>query len=103
MSGLFVQIVVAPIPILFYGFDLVLWPTCWLIWRRKWRLPMLRTTFFLELLCQIVLYCFAVFSRGLLEHQYYWYLYMMLANLAFMPLFIGAAVCDYFTTKRPVV
>ena len=90
------HIVIAPFAILLYGSGLLIWPICALRWRKKRRTPSLRWVFFSELACLLVLYGFATFSREILEHGYYWLVLMILANIAFTLIAIGAAVYDYF-------
>ncbi len=87
--------------ILVYASGLLVWPVCLLLWRKKRR----RTTasrwvFLAEVFCQLVLVAFFVFSDGILEHQYYWLFLMMMVNLGFTPLAIGAALYDYGSDSK---
>jgi hypothetical protein len=80
---------------LLYGSGLLFWPICALVWRRKRRTRALRVVFFFELTCLLVLAGFAAFSRGILAHGYSWLMLMILVNIVFTPLAIGAAIYDY--------
>ena len=80
-----------------HGSGLLIWPSCALVWRRKRRTPALGWVFIVELGCQLVLGGFAAFFPGLLEHEYYWLALMIVANLVFTLLAIGAACRDYFS------
>jgi hypothetical protein len=97
------DLALAPVAALFYGSGLLVWPVCALLWRKKRRTRALRWVFFSELVCLLVLYGFAAFSRGILEHGYYWLLLMILANIVFTPLAIGAAVYDYIRGETHAV
>ena len=48
-----------------------------------------------QLVCVLALIGFVVFSYGLLEHQYYWLMIMIVLNIVFTPLAVGAALYDY--------
>jgi 4-amino-4-deoxy-L-arabinose transferase-like glycosyltransferase len=79
-----------------YVGGLLVWPLCAVFWRRtKRRARALRWVFFGQLFSLLVLIGFFVFSSGLLEHQYYWLIYIILLNILFAPLEIGAAIYDY--------
>lgn len=90
------DIALAPLAILLYGSGLLIWPVCALLWRKKRRTRALRWVFFSELFCLLVLYGFATFSNGILEHGYYWLVLMIVANVGFTPIALGAAIYDYF-------
>jgi hypothetical protein len=90
------DLAVAPLAILLYGSGLLIWPVCALLWRKKRRTLALRWVSLSELIGLLVLYGFASFSRGILEHGYYWLVLMILANIVFTPLAMGAAIYDYF-------
>jgi hypothetical protein len=83
--------------VLLYASGLLIWPTCALLWRGTGRRTRaLMCVFFGQLLLLLALVAFFIFSNGLLEHQYYWLLLMIMLNLGFTPLAIGAACYDYF-------
>src|SRR4051812_15249354 len=94
--------IVVPLAILLYGSSLLIWPACAVLWRKKRRTRASRLVFFSEAVCQLLLGGFACFSRGILEHGYYWLLLMMLANVVSIPLAIGAAIYDYSRGRTPV-
>src|SRR5204863_9146792 len=82
--------------ILLYASGLFVWPVCLLLWRKKGRRTRAsRWVFVAEVFCQLVLVGFFVFSHGILEHQYYWLILMIMVNLGFTPLALGAAIYDY--------
>lgn len=86
--------------VLFYGSGLLVWPICALLWRKKRvRTTALKWVFFSELLCLSVLYGFACFSQGLLEHGYYWFFVMIIVNLLFIPIALLAVAVDYGRIK----
>jgi hypothetical protein len=81
---------------LFYSSGLLVWPICALVWRRrKSRTRALPWVFFIELAGLLVLMGFCMFSHGILEHGYYWCVYMMFLNIAFTPFALGAALYDH--------
>jgi hypothetical protein len=43
----------------------------------------------------VILVSFGLFSRGILEHQYYWLILMIVVNVVFTPAAIAAAIYDY--------
>lgn len=86
---------------LFYVSGLLIWPVCAFLWRKKRRTPASRWVFIAAVVCQLVLVGFFVFSRGLLEHQYYWLVLSLLANIGFTVLAIAAALYDYGSFRRP--
>jgi hypothetical protein len=94
------DIAFAPLAILLYGSGLLVWPVCALLWRKKRRTRALRWVFLSELLCLLVLFGFAAFSRGILEHGYSWLILMIVANIAFTPLAMGGACYDYFRARK---
>src|SRR5690349_20278222 len=96
------DIALAPLAILLCGSGLLVWPTCALLWRKKRRTRALRWFFFSELLCQLVLAGFAVIPYRILEHGYYWLILMIMTNIVFTPLAIGAAFYDYFRGENHV-
>ena len=95
------DIALAPLAILLYGSGLMVWPLCALFWRKTDRRSRaLKWVFFAQLLLLLALIGFFVFSNGLLEHQYYWLILMIMLNLAFTPLAIGAAIYDFVSASR---
>jgi hypothetical protein len=87
----------------FYLSGLLVWPVCSFVWRRKKRRARaLRWVFVGQLLCLLVLVGFFVFSDGLLEHQYYWLIYIIILNIVFTPLAFVAALFDYAHSDAPV-
>jgi hypothetical protein len=81
--------------VLGYGSGFLVWPVCAFLWRKKRRQArLLRWFFFGELAAQLTVAGFFVFSRGILEHQYYWCVVSMLANIVFTPFMILAALYD---------
>ena len=86
--------------ILLYSSGLLVWPCCWLLWRNeKRRTVALQWVFLGELGCQLVLLGFLMFSHGLLAQAYSWLFLMILVNLLFTPLAIGAAIYDYISAS----
>jgi len=80
----------------FYLSGLLVWPVCSFLWRRrKRRARVLRWVFFGQLVFLLTLVGFFVFSYGLLEHQYYWLVLMIMQNILFTPFAVGAALYDY--------
>lgn len=95
------EVLIEIIGVLGYASGLLVWPVCLMAWRRKRR----RTTalcwmFIAEIICQLVLIGFFVFSHGMLEHQYYWLMLMIMVNLGFTPLALAAALYDYGRDSR---
>jgi hypothetical protein len=86
---------IALIGALLYGSGLLFWPVCAFLWHRKRRTRALRLVFFCEFTCLLVLAGFAAFSHGILAHGYSWLMLMILANIIFTLLAIGAAIFDY--------
>ena len=79
-----------------YFSGLLVWPVCVLLWRKKKRRTRaLRWVFLCQLVCDLVLAGFFVFSRGLMEHQYGWLFVMLLVNAVFTPAALIAAFYDY--------
>src|SRR5436305_11594804 len=89
------DIALLPLAILLYGSGLLVCPACALAWRRPRRMRALPLVFFLELLCLLIHYGFMCFSRGMLEHGYYWLVLLILANILLTLLAIGAGVFDF--------
>jgi len=95
------HVLIGVLGVLLYASGLLVWPVCLIVWRkRRRRTPVLRWTFIAEVLCQFVLVGFSVFSHGLLEHQYYWFMIMIMVNLGFTPLALGAAFLDYASDRQ---
>jgi hypothetical protein len=79
-----------------YVSGLLVWPVCSLLWRRrKRRARVLRWVSFGQFVFLLVLVGFFVFSYGLLEHQYYWLVLMIMLNILFTPFAVVAALYDY--------
>jgi len=55
--------------------------------------------FFANLICQLILIGFLVFSHGLIQHQYGWCILMLLANGFFTLLSLVAAARDYAASE----
>ena len=88
-----VGVIVLGVPAYLSG--LLLWPAYAILWRkRNWRARVLRWVSFSHLALLVVLIGFSLFSRGLLEHQYYWFAMMILLNLLFTPFAFAAANFD---------
>lgn len=82
------------VPLYFSGF--FFWPACaWSLRKSGCRTRALRWVFLSQLSLLLVLIGLFVFSKGLLEHQYYWLGFMVLLNVLFTPLAIGAMIFDY--------
>ena len=79
-----------------YFSGLIVWPVSVLLWRKKNRSTRaVRWVFFCQLLCDLVLAGFSMFSRGLMEHQYGWLFLMLIVNVVFTPAALMAAFYDY--------
>ena len=94
------DIALLPLLIILYGSGLLIWPACALAWRKTRRTRALRWAFFVKLVCLLTLYAFGCFSRGILEHGYYWLVLMIMANIVFTPFAIGAAIYDFFRGQK---
>jgi hypothetical protein len=80
---------------LLYLSGLLVWPACVLLWRkRKRRTRALHWVFFSQLLGDLVILAFFAFSQGILEHQYYWLMLMIMLNVFCTPLALLAAIYD---------
>ncbi|HEY5910860.1 MAG TPA: hypothetical protein VJA21_09690 [Verrucomicrobiae bacterium] len=100
MSEIFTWIggILLGVPVYLGG--LLVWPACAYFWRGKMRRGrVLRWAFAGQLLLLLVLIGFFVFSRGILEHQYYWLMCMIILNVLFLPFHVGAAIYDYFRSE----
>jgi len=86
--------------ILIYTSGLLIWPICALLWRKKRRTRALRWVFLAEAGCLIALLGFAAAFPRMLEHGYYWFILMILVNILFTPVALGAAIYDYSTAHR---
>jgi hypothetical protein len=90
------KLVIGLLCVLLYGSGFLVWPVFALIWRRSGRrAKALCWTFFAELLGQAALAGFFIFSRDILEHQYYWLMCMIIMNVLFTPVMILSAVYDH--------
>lgn len=96
-----IDVLLAILGFAFYVSELLVWPACALLWRGTGkRTRALRRVFFTQLFLLLVLVGFAVFSRGLLEHPYGWLFLMLVLNVVFTPLALGAAVYDSSRAAR---
>ncbi len=90
------EAIINTLGILLYTSGLLVWPICLFAWRKTGhRTRALRRVFIAEVVTLLVLIGFCAFSRGMLEHQYYWLILMIIANLVFTLLALGAASWDY--------
>ena len=78
-----------------YASGFLFWPVFALLWHRKRRTTALRWVFFVQLACTLVLVGLACFSSIKLEHGYYWLMLLILLNLLFTPVALGAAIYDF--------
>jgi len=93
------EIILIPFAVLLYGSGLLVWPIC-LLGSRNWRRARASCVFFfVQLACHLSLLGFMFFSPGILEHGYCWLMLMILANIVFTPLAIGAAIYDSVRSK----
>ena len=96
------ELVINIMGVLLYASGLFVWPISLLLSRNTGRrLTVSRWVFLAELACQLVLVGFAVFWRGLLAFGYSWLILMILVNLGFTPLALGAALYDYHRDEQP--
>jgi len=99
MRDVFISIV----GVMLYASGLLVWPACVLLWRRTRRpARAARFVFMLTGVCQLTLLGFFVFSENLLEHQYYWLMMMVIANLFFTPLALVAVLLDYGASRNEI-
>lgn len=78
-----------------YSSGLLVWPVCAFLWHQnKRKTTGLRWVFLCQLVCDVVLAGFFIFSRNLLEHQYGWLFLMLVVNVVFTPAAIIAAIYD---------
>ncbi|HEY5913914.1 MAG TPA: hypothetical protein VJA21_25270 [Verrucomicrobiae bacterium] len=88
--------------IVVYFCGLFVWPACAFFWRNNRRRTMaLRLVFFCQLLLDLVLAGFLIFSRGLMEHQYGWLFLMLVVNIIFTPAALIGAVYDSAHPIKP--
>jgi hypothetical protein len=69
--------------VVLYGSAFVIWPICVLFFRRKSDWKRVRRLFFSCLATQLILAGFALLPFRILEHRYYWFFLMIVANLVF--------------------
>lgn len=92
------NLVIGLLGLLLYGSGFLVWPVFAVLWRRsRRRARVLRWTFFAELLGQLALAGLLIFSRNILEHQYYWAMCMIILNVIFTPLMFLSAGYDHWT------
>jgi hypothetical protein len=94
------KVIAALVGIPLYVSAFLVWPFCRYRWRKQKRpTDRLRSLFFANLICQLILIGFLVFSHGLLQHQYGWCILMLLANGFFTVLSLVAASRDYAASE----
>ena len=86
---------------LFYTSGFLIWPLCVFLWRKqKPRTTALRWLFFGELVCFAAVGGLALSSAVHLEHGYYWCIILIVVNVIFTVLALGAAIYDYDESRR---